>query len=188
MRTLTVFNSITLDGFFTGKGGDLGWAHADSPDPEFQAFTQDNARGGGMLAFGRKTYEMMASFWPTEEGRKTDPVVANKMTSSQKLVFSRTMKETSWENTRIVKSDPVAEIRKLKEERGPDIVVMGSGTIVSLLARAKLIDRLMLVVKPVAIGIGRPMFEGMEQQLQFELKSSRAFKNGSVFLDYRQVS
>jgi dihydrofolate reductase len=76
------------------------------------------------------------------------------------------MKDTNWENTRIVKSDSVAEIRKLEEERGPDIVMMGSGTIVSLLARAKLIDRLMLVVKPVAIGIGRPMFEGMDARVQ----------------------
>src|SRR5262245_23079567 len=104
MRKLMVFESITLDGFFTGKNGELGWAHADD-DEELQKFTADNARGEAVMLFGRKTYDMMASFWPTDAGRRTDPVVAKAMNESTKIVFSKSMNEATWNNTRVVKTD-----------------------------------------------------------------------------------
>ena len=78
MPKLVVFNQVTLDGYFAGENGDLSWAHArESQDAEWKAFVAENARGGGVLVFGRITYEMMASYWPTSAALKNDPIVAN---------------------------------------------------------------------------------------------------------------
>ena len=184
MRTLTVFNSVTLDGYFTGKDGDLRWAHAGSDDPEFQKFTAENAKGDGTLLFGRKTYEMMASHWPTPAAAEASPVVAEFMNEAPKVVFSRTLDRASWSNTRLVKGDPPEEVRRLKKEPGGDLVVMGSGTIVSRLASEGLVDQYQLVLTPVVLGEGRTMFEGLEKTLAFRLTKSRAFRNGRVFLSY----
>jgi len=188
MRKVLVFENITLDGFFTGNDGDFSWAHQDPPDPEFQSFLHDNAKGGGTLAFGRKTYEMMASHWPTKAGREQDPVIATIMNDSPKVVFSKSLKEATWQNTRAVRVDPVTEVRRIAAEAGPDIVVMGSGTIVAQLARAGMIDRLQLIVKPTAIGRGRPLFERLEEQQRFRLVRSRGFAaSGNTFIELTRV-
>src|SRR5690242_4661174 len=114
MRKLIAFNNISLDGYFTGAGGDFSWAHAGSDDPEFSAFVANNAKGGGELLFGRITYEMMASYWPTPMAAKNDPVVAKGMNAASKVVFSRTLGKASWSNTRLVKGDLAAAVRKMK--------------------------------------------------------------------------
>src|SRR5205823_12419500 len=116
MRRLVVFNSVTLDGYFAGRNGDLSWAHKD--DPEWNAFVAGNARGGGPLLFGRVTYDMMVSFWPTPAAAKSFPEVAKGMNSAQKIVFSRTLDKVSWNNTKLVKGDLAAEVRKLKKGSG----------------------------------------------------------------------
>ena len=91
MRKLDVFNSITLDGYFTDSNGDMSWAHEGGDDPEFAAFTAGNAQGGGTLIFGRVTYELMKSFWPTEQAKRAMPEVAAGMNRMEKIVFSRTL-------------------------------------------------------------------------------------------------
>jgi dihydrofolate reductase len=183
MRQLIVFNSVSIDGYFVDGGGNMSWAH--NRDPEFDEFTNGNARGGGgLLVFGRKTWQMMASYWPTPEAVAAMPAVAQTMNSASKLVFSRTLEKAAWNNTRLVKSDPVAEVRRLKGEDGPGMVVMGSGSIVAQLAQANLVDEYQLVVIPVALGAGRTLFDGMKGRLGLRLTGSRAFKNGNVFLTY----
>ena len=148
MPTLNVFNQITLDGYFTGQNGDLSWAKENQDDAEFQAFTTENARGGGVLLFGRITYEMMAGFWPTPQAAEMMPEVAKQMNSLPKVVFSHSMAKASWTNTRVVKGDIIGEIRRMKQAPGQDMVIMGSGTIVSQLAPAGLIDEYQLVYSP----------------------------------------
>jgi len=184
MRKLTVFESLTLNGYFSGPDGDLSWAHAYSKDPEFQDFIQGNASGASVLLFGRVTYEMMVSYWPTPEATKNDPVVAKGMNQAEKIVFSRTLKKSDWENTRLVHSDPRETVHGLKHQSGKDLVVLGSGSIVAQLMDAQLVDRLMLVIKPVALGKGRTLFEGVKQRLDLELESSRVFRDGNVLLNY----
>jgi dihydrofolate reductase len=184
MRRLAVFNSITLDGYFTGRNGDLAWAHRDDQDPEFDAFVAENARGGGQLLFGRKTYEMMVSYWPTPQAMRDNPDVAQGMNQLPKVVFSRTLPSAQWSNTRLVKTDPVEAVRQLKREAGPEIVIMGSGTIVSLLAGDGLIDEYHVVVVPVVLGGGRTMFAGLVSERPLTLTRSRVFPRGRVFLSY----
>ena len=139
--------------------------------------------GGGALLFGRTTYEMMASFWPTPAAAKQFPVVAKQMNSLPKVVFSRTLKKVSWNNTRLAKGDPVAEARRMKNEPGDQMVIMGSGTIVSQLMPAGLIDEYQFVVIPVVLGEGKTMFEGT-RMLNLTLTKSRTFRNGKAFLVY----
>src|SRR5207253_4041136 len=105
MPRLSVFNSVTLDGYFAGENGDLSWAHRGSDDPEFQAFVAENAKGDGRLLFGRITYQLMSSYWPTPEALRSNPVVADRMNGGPKLVFSRTLDSASWSNTTLVKGD-----------------------------------------------------------------------------------
>src|SRR5262245_66114909 len=127
MRKLIVFNHVSLDGYFVDSNGDMSCAKADHQDAEWDAFVAGNASGGGVLVFGRVTYDLMASFWPTPAAAAQMPVVAEQMNKLQKIVFSRTLDTATWMNTRLVKSDPVAEMRRIKEEEGPGMVIMGSG-------------------------------------------------------------
>src|SRR5271156_5924928 len=129
MTKLVVYNAMSLDGYFTDAAGDMSWAH--KRDPEGQAYVSENARGGGQLLFGRVTYELMASFWPTPLAAQSNPVVVERMNSMRKFVFSRTMDKASWNNTTLLKDDVAAEVRKLKQEPGPNIAIMGSGSIVA---------------------------------------------------------
>jgi dihydrofolate reductase len=184
MRRLISFTQVTLDGYFTGRNGDLSWAHEGQQDAEWNAFVAGNASGGGQLLFGRITYELMVSYWPTPVARENDPVVAEGMNSLPKVVFSRTLDMASWSNTRVVKGDLATEVRKLKREPGDGMVILGSGSIVSQLAQAGLIDEYQMVVKPVALGEGRTMFEGIKQKLSVKLTKTRAFTNGNVLLCY----
>jgi dihydrofolate reductase len=184
MRRLISFTQVTLDGYFTGRNGDLGWAHEGQEDAEWNAFVAGNASGGGQLLFGRITYELMVSYWPTPAALERDPAVAEGMNRLPKVVFSRTLDQVSWTNTRLVKGDPATEVRKMKHEPGEGMVILGSGSIVSQLAQAGLIDEYQIVVKPVALGDGRTMFEGLKQRLTLKLTKTRAFTNGNVLLSY----
>jgi len=184
MRKLVVFNHVSLDGYFVDGNGDMSWAKADHQDAEWNAFVTENASGGGALVFGRITYELMASFWPTPFAIENMPAVAEGMNSMPKVVFSRTLDQASWNNTKLVKGDLAAEIRKLKQEPGPDMAILGSGSIVSQLAREGLIDEYQIVVNPVVLGAGRTMFEGVKEKLSLKLTRTRAFGNGNVLLCY----
>ena len=139
MADLLVFQQITLDGYFTGPNGDLSWAKQHPPDPEFMAWTAANAKGGGVLLFGRVTYDMMVSFWPTPQALQMMPDVAKQMNALPKVVFSRSLKKAEWNNTRVVSGDIVAEVRRMKQAPGPGMVIMGSGNIVTQLAAEKVI-------------------------------------------------
>jgi dihydrofolate reductase len=186
VRKLIVFNQVSLDGYFVDAAGDMSWAHKN--DPEWNAFASENASGGGELVFGRITYEMMASFWPTPQATQIMPAVAKGMNQSPKIVFSRTLDRASWNNTRLIKGDIVAQMRELKKETGPGMVILGSGSIVSQLAQAGLIDEYQIVTNPIVLGGGRTMFAGVKQKLQLKLANSRTFKNGNVLLHYESAA
>jgi dihydrofolate reductase len=186
MRKLVVFNTVTLDGYFVDSKGDMSWAHKN--DDEWNAFVGENASGSGMLVFGRITYELMASYWPTPMALQNSPVVAKGMNAMPKIVFSRTLDSASWSNTKLLKGDLATEVRKLKQEPGPDMVILGSGTIVSQLAQQNLIDEYQIALSPSVLGQGRTMFEGVKQKLNFKLTNSRAFRNGNIFLCYQPLA
>jgi len=186
-RRLVASNSVTLDGYFTGVNGDFSWSKNDN-DAEFNAFVADNAINGGQLLFGRITYELMASYWPTPLATKNDPIVAERMNSLPKVVFSKTLDKASWNNTKLVKGGLAAEIQKMKQEPGRDMAILGSGSIVAQLAQEGLIDEFQIVLTPVVLGQGRTMFDGIKKALNLKLTKTRTFGNGKVLLCYEPVA
>ena len=182
MRKLIVFNSVTLDGYFVGNGGDMNWAHRS--DPEWLAFTAENAAGGCEAVYGRVTYQMMAGWWPSPNALQAFPSVAKAMNEMPKVVFSRTLEAATWNNTRLIKEDLADAVRQLKQEPGPDLLIMGSGSIVSQLTQERLIDEYQMVVQPIVLGAGRPMFDGVKDRLTLKRTKSRTFENGCVVLWY----
>ena len=184
MRKLSVFNLVTLDGYFAGEGGDISWHMVDE---EFQELANAASNSGNTLLFGRVTYELMAGFWPTPEAIRTDPIVAAGMNKAEKIVFSRTLQKADWNNTRLVMDDMLAEVRRLKQGTGKDLTVLGSGSIVSQLAQEGLIDEYQVLVNPVVIGKGRTMFEGIRDRIALKLVKTRTFGNGNVLLTYEPV-
>ena len=188
MRKLIVFNHVSLDGYFVDVNGGMSWAKTDQNDGEWNAFVAENSKGDGPLLFGRITYELMASYWPTPIADHHAPVVAERMNKLPKVVFSRTLEKASWNNTKLVKGDLASEIRKMKQEPGEGMAILGSGTIVSQLAQEGLIDEYQVVVDPIVLGKGRTMFDGVKDKLNLKLTKSRAFGNGNVYLCYEPAA
>jgi len=188
MPRLIAFENVTLDGYFTGPNGDLSWAHKKEKDPEWDEFVAENAGGGGRLLLGRKTYELMASYWPTPQASQNDPEVAKGMNSLRKVVFSRTLDKATWINTKLVKGDLAEEVRRMKKDSGDNIAILGSGSIVSQLAKEGLIDEYQIVVYPIVLGKGRTLFDGVQEKVNLKRTRTRAFRNGNVLLCYETTA
>lgn len=188
MQKLIVFNHVTLDGCFTGADGDMRWAYSGNDDAEYNAFVAENASAGGQLLLGRITYQLMAGFWPTPQAIESFPLVAEGMNRMRKLVFSRTLDQVSWNNTKLLTGSIASQVRKIKQESGTGLAILGSGSIVSQLAPEDLIDEYQVVVNPVVLGKGRTMFDGIKEKLNLKLTKTRAFANGKVFLCYEPMA
>jgi len=182
MRKLKAFNILTLNGYFKSPQDDISW-HVHGEEEE--QYSIDSLQHGHVLLFGRRTYDMMASFWPTAMAAKQSPEVAVGMNRAEKIVFTRTPFAPAWSNTRVVSGDIVGEIRALKATAGPSMTILGSGSIVSLFAGHGLIDEFDFMIDPVAIPDGTPAFAGIPDRLALELTGSRVFRSGTVLLTYR---
>src|SRR5580692_6198867 len=176
MKKLRVFESISVDGYFTDRAGDMSWAHAGQEDPEFADWVGGNASGGGDLVFGRVTYQMMEAFWPTPLAAQQMPVVAKGMNAAKKYVASRTLKPT-WNNTRLLEGDLIEAVRALKTGDGPGITLLGSGNVAAQLGEAGLVDEYQFVIIPIALGGGRTVFT---DRRPLRLVAQRAFSCGKV--------
>jgi dihydrofolate reductase len=182
MGTLGVFNFITLNGFFKGANDDTSWHRHGAEESQYASDSMKS--GEPVLLFGRVTYEKMASFWPTQEAIKSLPDVAKAMNNAEKIVFSKTLKKAGWQSTRVV-SDLIGEIKKLKDSTDKNMTVLGSGSIITQLADHDLVDEYGIMVDPVALGEGTPIFNNLKRKLDLELVNSRAFKSGVVLLTYK---
>lgn len=180
MRKLRVFESISIDGYFTDANGDMSWAHAGREDPEFAAWVSHNASSGGELLFGRKTYQMMEAFWPTPLAARQMPLVAEGINAAKKYVMSRTIRPT-WNNTHLLDGDAIQAVRDIKASEGPGIAVLGSGSVAAQLGEAGLVDEYQFVIIPVALGGGRTIFT---KPHHLKLVGQHAFSCGNVVLTY----
>jgi len=181
MRNLFAFDLVSLDGYFEGPSSDISWHNVDAEFNDYAIAMLDSADA---LLFGRVTYELMAGFWPTPEAIKNDPIVAGKMNALPKIVFSRTLNKVEWNNTRLLKDNIEDEIRKMKQMPGKDMALLGSGSILSGFARHGLIDEYRIMVNPLVLGAGTPLFKGIKDRLGLKLLAARAFRNGNVLLRY----
>ena len=180
MRKLRVFESISVDGYFTDAKGHMFWAHASREDAEFADWVSGNASSGGELLFGRKTYQMMEAFWPTPMAAQQMPAVAKGMNAARKYVASRTIQPT-WNNTHLLKGDLAKAVEDLKASDGTDITVLGSGSVAAQLGEAGLVDEYQFVIIPVALGGGSTVFT---KGRKLRLLHQRAFRSGNVVVTY----
>ena len=181
MRKISVFNFLTLNGFYKGVNGDISWHRHGAEEGEY---AKEGAQSDSILLFGRKTYEMMAGYWPTPIALSQNKALAEGMNRSEKIVFSHSLNQASWENTRIISGDIVDQIAKLKQTPGKDMTILGSGSIVTQFANAGLIDVFQLMIDPVALGEGTSLFANLRQTLNLKLESVRTFPSGVVLLVY----
>jgi len=184
MRNVLVSNLASLDGFMAGPGGDIEW-FTGIADEQFAAYGVDTIRTIDTMLFGRVTYELMAGYWPTASPEADDPRIIEAMNSCPKVVFSRTLQSVDWSNTRLVNGDVAEEVEKLKAQPGKNMVIYGSGAIVSTLAAAGLIDEYRIFVAPILLGRGLPLFREIERRISLELLETRRFGSGLVLLRYR---
>lgn len=179
---------MTVDGLFAGPNGEIDWHNYDD---EMGTYSLEQMKSLGALIFGKTTYELMASYWPTPDGIKSEPVVARIMNNIPKIVFSKSLKEVKdgpiWKNVIVFHELEPEEIIKMKEQEGRDIAIFGSGTIVQQFTNLSLIDEYRLIVNPLVLGNGKPLFKDIKNKLNLRLIYTRVFKNGNVLLCYQPL-
>jgi dihydrofolate reductase len=183
MGHISTFLQLSADGYFAGPNGEIDW-FKHNPDPEFEDFSLERARGSSVLLFGRATYEMMAGAWPTDEAHEDRPSMARVMAASPKIVFSKSLQEVEegprWQNVELLRD---IDARTLRDD-SRDFTTLGSGSIVAQLTKLGLVDEYSFVVNPVLLGAGKNAFAGIDTA-QLELSEARAFKSGLVWITYR---
>ena len=184
MRKLIVFNLVTLDGFFEGPGQSIDWHNVDE---EFNEFAVEQLATFDVIVFGRVTYQGMASYWPTPLAIADDPVVAKRMNSISKIVISRTLDKAEWNNTRLIKDNVAGEIARLKQQPGKDLAIFGSANLSASLMQLGLIDEIRVIVNPLVLGQGTPLFQNVTDRIKLKLIKNRTFNNGNVLLCYQVV-
>jgi dihydrofolate reductase len=181
VRKVIVSNYISLDGFFAGPNGEYDWFVWDEETAEY---VKEMLRSIDTLLFGRVTYELMAGYWPTASPPTEDPVIIDAMNNLPKIVFSRALEKVEWNNSRLVKDNIVQEVARLKERPGKDMVIFGSGSIVSAFTQSGLIDDYRVFINPVVLGSGKVLFKGLKERLKLKLINTKTFQCGVVLLHY----
>jgi dihydrofolate reductase len=178
MSRLVMWNLVTLDGFFEGsKSWDLTF-HQTVWGEELERFSVEQLKAADGLVFGRITYEGMAAYWRTAKGE-----VADLMNALPKVVFSRTLKTAEWSNTTLVGEDAAARVKDLKSRGGQSLFVFGSANLSLTLMEAHLFDEYRILIAPVLIGSGTPLFgRGVTRSLR--LLESRPLSSGGLILRY----
>lgn len=198
-RRIVAFDRVTVDGYFAGSDGNLDWA---VPDAEVDRAGAAAIPGFDAILFGRRTYEMFEAFWPhvgnasqnapnPHMPRQPSPemrAMATMLNQTAKLVFSRTLSKVTWRNSRLLPELDAREIESIKRQPGKDLIIFGSGSIVSQLTEHGLIDEYQFVVSPLLLGGGRPLISGVSQALRLSLEEARPYPSGNVLLRYTRAN
>jgi len=179
MRQVILQMSVTLDGYVAGTGGEGDWG-LPPEHPDVRAWKIASLRQAGTHIMGRVTYEQMAAYWPTSTGD-----YAAFMNDLPKVVFSKTLPTAGWATCRIARGDLTEEIAALKSEPGGEIFAHGGAAFVQALSRLGLIDEYRLVIHPVALGNGLPLFSDLAKPLRLDLAEAKNFPGGTVIHVYR---
>ena len=185
MRKVFLFMMVTLDGFFEGPNQEIDWHNVDEEFNEFAIHQLDDV---DTLLFGRVTYQLMASYWPTPLAKENDPIIADKMNTVPKIVFSKTLEKVEWNNSRLVKGNIAEEVLQLKQQQGRDLAIFGSSALTVSLLQMGLVDELRIMVNPVVLGNGKPLFKGIHHKLNLKLLKTKTFRSGNVLLYYQPIT
>ena len=180
MRRLKLQMQVTVDGFNPdGQSDDVDWS-------EIEDYSRDLLDSGDTIVIGRKTAVDFIPYWDSAAGKPGEPwhEVALRIAGARKVVFSKTLDRSDWNNTSIERGDLVEEIKRLKSASGKDIIVYGGTSFVSSLIKEGLIDEFHLFVNPIALGTGTPIFGYRENPQKLKLVKSIAYNSGLVLLHY----
>jgi dihydrofolate reductase len=187
MRKIFLFMMVTLDGYFEGPEHDLSWHVVGK---EFNDFALKQMQEGDTILFGRRTYQLMEFYWPTLVGLEDDPEVAALMNETHKVVVSNSLQNVeeteNWKHVQLINSDIQNNLIKLKEQKGGNILLLGSSNICVSLLEWGLLDEMRIMINPVVIGKGTPLFHGLKEKASFKLTSSRNFASGNILFYYRK--
>jgi dihydrofolate reductase len=188
MRKIITTTWVTLDGFIAGSNGEMDWI-GEIYDEAMGTYENDLVSSADTLLLGRVTYQSFAGSWPhvpdsphASEGEKE---YARKLNAMRKLVFSRTLDSVEWNNSRLMKEVVPEEIEQLKHEPGRDIVIYGSASLVRTLTNLGLIDEYQILVHPVILGSGKPLFQDIKGQVKLKLVNTKTHPSGVVVLSYQ---
>jgi dihydrofolate reductase len=181
MRKVIVSNLVSLDGFYEGPNHELDWHIVDD---EFFSYAKDMLREADTLLFGAATYQLMAGYWPTAPRDE----IADQMNGLPKVVFSKTLQSADWSNSKLVSGNAAEEISRLKQLPGKDLVILGSAHLASSLLSEGVIDEYRVILNPVLIGNGKPLFPGLKQEIRLKLTNTREFASGVIVLYYQKAS
>src|SRR6266566_6660924 len=179
MRPLVLQMGVTVDGYVAGTGGEGDWGLA-AEHPDVRAWKVASLRQAGTHIMGRVTYEQMAEHWPNAAGD-----YAAFMNNLPKVVFSKTLPAAGWAGSRIARGDLAEEIAALKSEPGGEIIAHGGAAFVQALSRLGLIDEYRLIILPVALGNGLPLFKDLAGPLPLDLAEAKRFPGGTVIHVYQ---
>ena len=182
MRRLVLQMGVSLDGYVAGPGGEGDW-RLPAEHPDVRAWKVASLAKVGTHIMGRVTYEQMAQYWPGESGE-----YATSMNTLPKVVFSKTLPAADWADSRIARGDLAEEIAALRSESGGEIMAHGGAAFVQALSRLGLIDEYRLVILPVAVGDGLPLFKGLAEPLRLELAEAESFPDGTAIHVYRPLT
>jgi dihydrofolate reductase len=199
MRRIVAFDKVSADGYFASAGGTLDWT---VPEAELDKGAAGSLSGADTMLFGRRTYDMFESFWPhalDDSSTAQDPHSAGRrspelramavwINDTTKVVFSRTRKDVSWKNSRLVQAFDPREIETMKKQSGKDIMVFGSGSLVSQLTEHGLIDEYHFVVSPIFLGSGKSLLSGVPKRSTLKLLEATPYPSGNVMLRYARSS
>ena len=188
MRKLKLQVQMSVDGFIAGVNGEMDWMVLDWDD-ELMAFISSLTEPVDTIVLGRKLAEGFIPHWAGVAADSGNPehTAGTKFTDTKKVVFSRTLDNSLWNNTVLAKGELATEINTLKNLAGGDMIAYGGSEFVSDLIKHKLVDELYLFINPVALGKGLPIFNTLESKQSFVLEKSKAFPCGIVLTQYRQA-
>jgi len=185
MRKLKLQVQMSIDGFIAGTKGEMDWLVWDWDD-RLKAYVNELTEPVDCIVLGRKLAQGFIPYWATVAANPDDPehTAGKKFTDTPKVVFTKTLEESAWDNTVLAKGDLVDEITKLKKQDGKDLIVYGGATFISALIKEGLIDEFHLFIDPAAIGKGLTIFKELDSTLHLTLVKSTAFECGIVVLNY----
>jgi dihydrofolate reductase len=177
---------VSLDGFVGGPNGELDWMESNW-DQDLNNHVAKLTEPVDTILLGRKLAEGFIPYWSAAALNPENPErdAGKIMTSTPKIVFSKTMQDSPWPNTVIAKRNITDEVNHLKKQKGGDIIVYGGANLVSNLVKLNLIDEYHLLINPVAIGNGLTIFRTLENRLALKLVNSKSFPCGIVVLHYQ---
>jgi dihydrofolate reductase len=182
--------NLSLDGYLSGPNGELDW-HFESWNEEMSEKLLQQLDKADTILLGRVTYETMAKYWqvkPLEQDfPRQDLAIADLMNGHVKIVFSKTRSGPAWNNSIFAIKSPEEEIKRLRQQKGKDIILYGSGSIASTVIRCNLADEYRLWIHPIILGSGNPLFKNLKNRIKLKLTDAVTFESGVVVFSYEVI-